>query len=213
MPLDCTPGTNLALYKCLSCLTVDELLKIWLVVLADSPNSGYTLPNDAATLLQDAACWACLSDKQLLQAAISANAQDVLSSEMTVNEIRDRIRCLLCASPKAIKAMLAMLICRMGFRQLPSPPAILSITFGGVYPNATYSGSIDWTVAAYTEHQMQLFIGGIWVEYTEGQIVGAGWVAAGLDATAVPGTPYRVRTTGDGVQYSGYSPWFTGNIP
>lgn len=114
MPADCSPGANLAAYKCLSCLSVSELLIIYLVVLADAETSGYSLPADQARLLEDAACWTCLSDKQLLQAAISANAQDILSEETPVSELRERIKCLLCATPKQIKAIIAMLVCKLG---------------------------------------------------------------------------------------------------
>jgi hypothetical protein len=115
MPEICTPAANLAAYKCLACLSVDELLKFWVIVLADVDGSGYTLPDDLPQLMEDASCWACLSDKQLLQATVSANAQDV-EGESTVQAIRDKAKCLLCANPKQIKAILAMLICRAGLQ-------------------------------------------------------------------------------------------------
>lgn len=113
MPENCTPSANLATYKCLSCLSIDELLKLWVVILADSDRSGYSLPTDLPQLLEDAACWTCLSDKQLLQAAISANAQDI-EDGATLQEIREKIKCLLCANPKQVKAALAMLVCKIG---------------------------------------------------------------------------------------------------
>ena len=115
MPAVCTPSANLSIYSCLSCLSKDELLKLLVVILADVAESGYTLPADTPQLLQDSACLTCLDDKKLLQYTVSALAQDVESGS-TVAEIRDKIKCLLCANPRQIKAALAHLICRL------SPP-------------------------------------------------------------------------------------------
>lgn len=110
MPADCTPSANLSTYKCLACLSTTELLMLLVVILADAGGT-YTLPDDLSTLMQDAACWGCLSDKQLLQASVSALAQDI-EADATLDEIRAKIACLKCANPGQIKSAIAMLICQ-----------------------------------------------------------------------------------------------------
>jgi len=85
-------------------------LKLLVVILADKSGSSYTLPGDTASLLEDSACWKCLTDKQILQAIISALAEDI-ESDSTVEEIRAKIQCLLCADPKTVKAAIGYLVC------------------------------------------------------------------------------------------------------
>lgn len=111
MALVCTPTKRLSTYKCLSCLSVSELLALLVIIEADNTRSGYTLPGDGAKLMQDAACWTCLTDKQLLQSIVSARAE-FIESTTTVQDIRNKIKCLLCGNPKQIKAALAMLTCK-----------------------------------------------------------------------------------------------------
>jgi len=108
MAVSTNVNDRLETFKCLSCLSESDLLKVMLVVLADASTSGYTLPGDTAQLLEDSACWACLSDKQLLQAQVSALAEDI-ETGTTLEEFRNKIKCLLCAQPKQIRAAVAYL--------------------------------------------------------------------------------------------------------
>lgn len=103
----CTPAARLSTLSCLACLSDSELDKAFVVALAASGNT-YTLPGDAGQLIEDSACFTCLSNKQLKQALVSAYAED---QGLTVAEIRDRLQCLQCATPKQIAAATVYLTC------------------------------------------------------------------------------------------------------
>lgn len=110
MAITCTPAARLSYLSCLSCLSDSELDQAFVVALADGDGS-YSLPTQASQLVADAACFTCLSDKQLKQALVSAYLQDN-SPNITIGEIRNRLKCLRCASPKQIKAIQVYLTCR-----------------------------------------------------------------------------------------------------
>jgi len=121
MALTCTPAARLSQLSCLSCLSDSELDKAFVVALA-SNFSGYTLPAQASNLVSDSACFTCLSDKQLKQAMVSAYFQWGASPNITIEEIRNRLKCLQCANPKQVKAMISFLTCRIiEVEQTPLP--------------------------------------------------------------------------------------------
>lgn len=111
MALTCTPAARLAFLPCLSCLSDSELDKAFVVALAESEGT-YSLPTDSAQLVEDSACYTCLSDKQLKQALVSAYLENYLPN-ITLSEIRERLKCLQCATPKQVKAMQAFLTCKV----------------------------------------------------------------------------------------------------
>lgn len=113
MAIACTPEGLLSEYKCLSCLSASELIAV-LVVATAQLEGTYSLPEDLDTLLQDSACFSCLSDKQKLQALVSSMAQEAYTdSGVTVADVREDIKCLLCADPGHVKAALLLLLCRL----------------------------------------------------------------------------------------------------
>jgi hypothetical protein len=103
----CTPAARLSTLSCLACLSESELDKAFVVALAAS-GATYTLPGDAGQLIEDSACFTCLTKKQLKQALVSAYAED---QGLTVAQIRARLRCLQCATPKQIDAATVYLTC------------------------------------------------------------------------------------------------------
>jgi len=108
-----TPKDNLKVIPCLACLSESELKKLLIVVLAELTNV-YTLPGDTGTLLQDAACYGCMSKKQLLQIAVTVWATIAYGSRSeipSVDTLREKIKCLLCATPGQVDAALAQLTC------------------------------------------------------------------------------------------------------
>lgn len=113
MAIDCTtPKDNLKVIPCLACLSESELKKLLVVIMADLIGT-YTLPADTATLLSDSACYNCMSKKQLLQVAVTIWATIAYGRDMstTVEEMRNKIKCLLCANPQQIDAALTQLTC------------------------------------------------------------------------------------------------------
>lgn len=108
---DCTPSSLLENYKCFECLSTSELMAV-LVIAINEYLGEYNLPEDLGSLMQDSACYTCLSDKQKFQAFVSAVSQLAYgNTEKTIAEVRDEIKCLLCAPPDKIKGALLMLLC------------------------------------------------------------------------------------------------------
>lgn len=111
-PTTTDPKDNLKVIPCLCCLSESELKKLLVVIMADMMGN-YTLPTDTAKLLKDSACYTCMTKKQLLQVTVAIWATIaygvVLETNPTVNEIRDKIKCLLCANPAQVDAALTQL--------------------------------------------------------------------------------------------------------
>lgn len=70
-----------------------------------------TLDVSVTDALANSACFTCLSDKQKLQ-SIAAILGDNYLSAYTVPEIRELIKCLLCATPGQLNGALIYLICQ-----------------------------------------------------------------------------------------------------
>jgi len=120
--MDCnTPKDNLKVIPCLACLSESELKKLMIVIMTDTWGR-YELPGDTAALLSDSACYTCLSKKQMLQLMVTTWAQIAYGQwneqtdewegfDTTVDEIRAKIKCLLCASPSQTDGILSHLFC------------------------------------------------------------------------------------------------------
>lgn len=105
--IECTPSALLDKYSCLQCLSDDQLLAIIALAMAQA---SQTYANDVAALLADSACYTCLSEKQMLQAATAIIGNMGFPDE-SISEIREKIKCLLCADPRQIKAAILFLLC------------------------------------------------------------------------------------------------------
>lgn len=104
--ISCTPSSLLDTYPCLACLSESELKAVIVVALAEQ----LRLTTDE--ILENSACFKCLSKKQMLQAATAIIGNEYLS-DMTVSAIREKIKCLLCANPDAVNAALTYGLCRL----------------------------------------------------------------------------------------------------
>lgn len=102
--LTCTPSELLDTYPCLACLSESELKAVIALSLAD------TLGLTVAEMLEDTACFNCLSKKQLLQVIATRIGSEFLG-RYTVAEIRDQIKCLLCAPTGKVDAAFGYLVC------------------------------------------------------------------------------------------------------
>ena len=105
MAVTCTPADLLDTYPCLACLSESQLKAILVIALAD--NAGETV----AEVLENSACYSCLSKKQMLQAVVAILGDTYLTRDTTVEQLRARIKCLLCAPPDKVDAALVYLLC------------------------------------------------------------------------------------------------------
>lgn len=113
MAATCTPSALLEDYKCLACLSEKELLAV-LVLVANQLIGTYNLPEELDDLFSDSACFTCLSDKQKFQAIISAMSTVAYErSGKTIDEVRDEIKCMLCAPPGVLKGAAVLLLCQL----------------------------------------------------------------------------------------------------
>jgi hypothetical protein len=110
----CTPeGLIRDSYPCFECLSESELLAVLLLSINELLGT-YDLPEELSDLFADSACFTCLSDKQKLQAVVSGMAAKAYErTDKTMEEIRDEAKCMLCASPGAIKAALVLMLCNL----------------------------------------------------------------------------------------------------
>lgn len=96
-------------YPCLACLSEKELLAVLAQSLAVL--NRYDLSaGDLPTLLEDSACISCLSDKQLLQALVGIIG-GYADSELSIADIREDVKCLLCVPPQKVRALIVYLAC------------------------------------------------------------------------------------------------------
>ena len=101
----CTPSVLLNTWKCLKCLSASEMKAVMVLALAE--DLGLTV----AEVLENSACFNCLSKTQLLQSATAVTADSFLSRYASVDELRTAIKCLLCAPSGKLDAALTYEIC------------------------------------------------------------------------------------------------------
>ena len=112
MPINCATPTDLVnASPCLNCLSQKQLLAV-LVFLW----KYRTFERDGTTIaeISDAsACWNCTSTKQKLVGMVSLWADVILGGEgdPTIDEIKEDIKCLDCASESQLLGMLLYLVC------------------------------------------------------------------------------------------------------
>lgn len=109
--LTCTPSGLANAIPCLQCLSEQELMDVLVFILASA--AGYSLPTDTNKVMSDSACFTCLNDKQLMQAAITAIGYEYLERNFTEAEGAAAIKCLRCANPKQLKAAVVYLLCKL----------------------------------------------------------------------------------------------------
>lgn len=99
-----TKDEILNLYPCLQCLNKSELLAVLVYVLATL--NGKDVTTDLSTMMDDSACYNCLTEKQMLEGLIASLATNVIPAETTVTQMREYVKCLTCVDPNRIRALL-----------------------------------------------------------------------------------------------------------
>lgn len=107
---NCTPDKIIDITPCFQCLTQTELLAVIVLCLAEL--DGYDLSKDLNTLMEDAACMKCLTDKQMLEGVTAVLANTAIRDGRTMDQIKEDIKCLLCTDPKTLKATIVYLWCK-----------------------------------------------------------------------------------------------------
>lgn len=100
----CTPSQSLDVYKCAACLSESELKAVLALALGEA--AGLTVQE----LLDCSSCYTCMSKKQLMQTIVTKIGYNYLS-RYTIPEIREQIKCLLCAPPQLLDAAIAYGVC------------------------------------------------------------------------------------------------------
>lgn len=106
----CTPQAIKESFHCIQCASESEVLMVILWALAKLEGT-YTLPGDLDHLLEDTACWNCMSDSDLLRAIAILLAQKASRNE-SILDFWDEVKCLPCADPKALRAAIVPLLCQ-----------------------------------------------------------------------------------------------------
>jgi hypothetical protein len=102
----CTPAEAMAIAPCAKCASESELRMIWLWFWATM--DLYDLPEDLAELLEDSACWTCLSETDIKRGILS----EVISGiDIPIGEVMDALTCIRCLKPKQVEAAIAYTIC------------------------------------------------------------------------------------------------------
>lgn len=96
---NCTPAEVVNRYPCLHCLSTSDLLAL-LAYLWMAANSKQ---GDLATVLEDATCFDCISEKQKLEGEIAIMIDALLNNEnITPASVMEIVRCMACL-PKSKK--------------------------------------------------------------------------------------------------------------
>ena len=104
----CTPSHDLDLTPCLDCLSTSQLWMAFFVLMADVLE--FNLPTDLPTILEASACYNCLSDKQMFEAALGRMA-NATEQDSTIAAFREKMKCLQCMDVHRIKAAIVYLSC------------------------------------------------------------------------------------------------------
>jgi hypothetical protein len=84
------------------------------ILIANELIGTYTFPADVSTLMEDSACFNCISDHRKMEAILSAMAQVAYTrGEKTMADIQDEIKCLLCVPPGMMKAAAVLMLCNL----------------------------------------------------------------------------------------------------
>ena len=82
-------------------MSLEQLEQLKLALYAMANNKA--LPDNLASVLDDSACYACMSDHQLAQVEITKLKQ-VFGAGKTIAELVEDTKCLKCLDPKRVRA-------------------------------------------------------------------------------------------------------------
>lgn len=117
--IDCNdPKTTVNQVPCITCISDSQLMVLLVPVLNDYLSSlrgsdAYTLPDDTSQLVQDSACYTCLSQRrqlELMATLLGALAYGT-ENDPDIPHLQEQAKCLVCADPNQIRAILLRLLC------------------------------------------------------------------------------------------------------
>lgn len=112
-PITCTPESLLGENPCNNCYS-DTILIAGLAALLCSINKelGENSSCDPEDAMEDASCFKCMSDHQMLVAIVNTFADYAISLGVTnAGEVIQNATCLSCADPKMNKAIVVKQLC------------------------------------------------------------------------------------------------------
>lgn len=101
----CTPSSLLASEPCIKCLSEKEMWAAIVAILA--LNAGKSV-KDA---MKDAACFNCMTDSQMLQAALTILGNNLLGETKSLTDVLNLMKCLVCTSEHQLKAAALKMFC------------------------------------------------------------------------------------------------------
>lgn len=104
MALTCTPSELIAANPCFQCLSDKELYAV--IAMAFATVNRKTI----SEALVDSACFTCMSKRQMLEALVTILANTYLSG-MTIDQIKEQMKCLECASDSQLRAAALQQFC------------------------------------------------------------------------------------------------------
>lgn len=109
-PITCTVHTVVS--PCALCHSETQILAALAYAFAVLNNGG-TTGVTAETMMADGKCMACLSDKEMLAAALKIVGQYAVSAGYiaSIDDILENASCLTCSNPKAIKSVIIKELC------------------------------------------------------------------------------------------------------
>jgi hypothetical protein len=96
---------------CLQCMSHSQLLSILALILCKM-NGGADADCSPATLAEDAACFECMSDHQMLVALVNLFVTYAINvNDLEEGDLRQEAVCLNCLPPKMIRAIILQQLC------------------------------------------------------------------------------------------------------
>jgi hypothetical protein len=99
--------TILGIDPCLQCMSLEQLEQLKLALYAKANNK--TLPDNLASILEDSACYGCMSDHQREQIEITKLKQ-VFGGGKTIAELVEETKCLKCLDPKLVRSAALLML-------------------------------------------------------------------------------------------------------
>lgn len=111
--LVCDKDELLKAYPCLKCVSETETLALIAVALCKINAADANADCSPGTLLSNAACLTCMSEKQMLQAFAALIINSAADSGYIEwgDDLTAEIACMLCLTPRQLLAIILNLIC------------------------------------------------------------------------------------------------------
>lgn len=93
----------LSIDPCVQCLSLEQIEWLRLALFAKAANLSLATPGNLALILEESACYNCMSEKQLAQVEVTKLKQ-VFGEGATFAELMEEAKCLQCLDPHRVLA-------------------------------------------------------------------------------------------------------------